>query len=341
METEISGPTCPKLAGTEMWYEAAYEWSIVAMAQVSRSQLSAEHHKCPLFVIQAEDQFLSAVDAKDARLRLDDNALRQKIGIAVLSHPNMNETGRLPGFALLHIGMKVRLTQTSESGIAVTDATGVVVGMDFDDREPRSHGSASECPQSSVVVLQYMPRAVYVQLDAVDGVQSLDMDLIMSRPCLQHNVTGVDSECTDCISCKNVVAVTPFLNAVAWWLDVKLDRDHVVKVKVRRTHVPLTCSTASTLHVLQGCTCDPGLIFHWSFPKILAFDIVWLSVYVALSRVRKLSNLRSVGLTPKIKALIEGGPPDSMPEMFARYFSQKEMQTRKDAKTFMQELGWT
>ena len=31
---------------------------------------------------------------------------------AVLQHPNMNETGRLPRFGLYHVGTEVRLTQT-------------------------------------------------------------------------------------------------------------------------------------------------------------------------------------------------------------------------------------
>ncbi len=44
--------------------------------------------------------------------------------------------------------------------------------------------------------------------------------------------------------------------------------------------------------------------------------MVWLATYVAISRVRKLANLRSVGLTPKIRRVIENGPPDSIPAVF-------------------------
>ena len=69
-------------------------------------------------------------------------------------------------------------------------------------------------------------------------------------------------------------------------------------------------------------------------------DLVWLAVYVALSRVRALAKLRSVGLSDKIKAVIEGGPPDTIPAQFAKYFAEKEKTTQKDADAAMTALGW-
>ena len=68
--------------------------------------------------------------------------------------------------------------------------------------------------------------------------------------------------------------------------------------------------------------------------------MVWLAVYVALSRVRRLANFRSVGLTDKIRAVIEGGPPDSIPSMFEKSFSEKERKTKRDAAKYMKHLGW-
>ena len=62
---------------------------------------------------------------------------------------------------------------------------------------------------------------------------------------------------------------------------------------------------------------------------------MWLSVYVALSLVRKLANFRSVGLTQKIRAVIEGGPPDSIPSQFDKYFSDKERKTKRLAVSYM------
>ena len=56
--------------------------------------------------------------------------------------------------------------------------------------------------------------------------------------------------------------------------------------------------------------------------------MVWLAIYVALSRVRKLANLRSVGLTTKIRRIIEEGPPESIPAQFEKYFAEKEKKHR-------------
>ena len=136
------------------------------------------------------------------------------------------------------------------------------------------------------------------------------------------------------------MAVTPFTNVAPWALDVALGNGIKAKVKVKRRQLPLVSQMASTLHVLQGCTCYPGLIFHWKFPRRLGSDMVWLAIYVAISRVRKLANLRSVGIDNKIRRIIEGGPPDSIPAVFAKYFGEKEKRTQKDADDFMKKLGW-
>ncbi len=45
-------------------------------------------------------------------------------------------------------------------------------------------------------------------------------------------------------------------------------------------------------------------------------DIRWLSIYVLLFRVRNLSRLRIDCLNPKIRKIIEGGPPNSLADNF-------------------------
>ena len=214
--TEISGPDCSRLTGTELWYESAYEWSVVTMAQVSRSQKSAQMHGSILFVIQAEDEYMSALDPRQHHVDFDDGRLRSEINEKVLRHANMNETGRMPGFAMLHVGMKIRLTQTPEPGFIVTDATGVVVGIEFDPRESEVALVASRAAEIPVLVLQYLPVAVYVQLDVPDGVAPLDVPFIDSRPCPLHAGQGTQASCPDCTDYTNVVAITPYTNVTPW-----------------------------------------------------------------------------------------------------------------------------
>ena len=66
----------------------------------------------------------------------------------------------------------------------------------------------------------------------------------------------------------------------------------------------------------------------------------WLAIYVALSRVRRLKNLRSVGLNNDIRRIMEAGPPDSLPAQFQKLFRGKAAQTALDADAAMAALGW-
>ena len=148
--------------------------------------------------------------------------------------------------------------------------------------------------------------------------------------------------CPDCKFFPDVLAVKPMPSATPWSIDVRLKGfSEAVKLKVKRRQIPTVCLAASTLHVLQGTTCDPGLIYHWKFPSRLRKDSLWLAVYVVLSRVRSLSTLRSIGMTSKIREIIEQGPPDTLPAQFERFFADKEADTMVAAKEAIRKLGWT
>ena len=98
------------------------------MAQVSRSRLSALQAAATLFIVPAKDYVLNC----PVNARLTESYLAEVIS----SVPNMNNTGRLPSVALVHLGMVIRLTNTVEAPEAVTDSTGEVVGIDLDPEEP-------------------------------------------------------------------------------------------------------------------------------------------------------------------------------------------------------------
>ena len=100
---------------------------------------------------------MSALDDKYASFDLNSADLRRELFRKVLEHPCMSATGRLPGFCLLHVGLRVRLMQTTESSIAVTDASGVVLGIEPDEREPKQHFDPVRLTTRPVVVLHYMP----------------------------------------------------------------------------------------------------------------------------------------------------------------------------------------
>ena len=91
---------------------------------------------------------------------------------------------------------------------------------------------------------------------------------------------------------------------------------------------------------MQGMTATPGLVAHWVLPPRLSSDIKWLICYVTLSRVPSLTQLRSVGLTDKIREVIESGPPEGVVQMFSTLFAQKIQDTRAAALQAKQRLGW-
>ena len=138
------------------------------MAIPIRSVFSARKARATLFVIQAEDDLLNPwteLQNLPAPLKAE---TQRRVGEAALRHPNMNETGRMPGFAMIHMGMQVRLTQTIEQPDAVVDSTGVVTGIDFHALEPRSHreaahrSGATEAAKAAVFVWKHQPICIYV-----------------------------------------------------------------------------------------------------------------------------------------------------------------------------------
>ena len=156
-----------------------------------------------------------------------------------------------------------------------------------------------------------------------------------------HSQTGADKACTACNFLPGVLAIKPCTSQQAWSVIITSITDGNARdIKVKRTQLPLVCLKASTLHVLQGTTTDPGLIFHGFFPRKLRRDMRWLAIYVALSRVRRLKSLRSIGLNNDIREIIEAGPPDTLPAQFHKLFSEKEKQTALDAEAAMKAIGW-
>ena len=114
----------------------------------------------------------------------------------------------------------------------------------------------------------------------------------------------------------------------------------VLKVKARREQVPLTIVTASTLYTLQGTTAEPGLIYYFRTPRRLSIVMKWIACYMALSRVRSLSEFRSIGLTSSIRELIDLGPPEGFLSRFLKIFGDKISRTHEAVEDVLQELGW-
>lgn len=315
------------LRGTDTWQEAAYQWSVVTLAQYTRSLLSAERQQKRLYLVQAADVIRQGAGKPQDYEKL-------------LREPNMSNTGRIMGVCPVHIGMRVRLTRPVEKPLIPTDSEGTVVGIAFHEMEPwGQHGDAA------VVALKFMPKQILVKVD------DFTEELLPPDLCPAHAQGHAGScayagneGCPDCARYPGVVVVTP-TNSVAWLYELDKPKDIAPGQRARQASVTrrgfaMTPADAHTLYSLQGTTADPGLIFHWNMPKTLPKLLRWLAIYVALSRVRSLDNLVSVQLTTAAREVIEGGPPEELREAFQRMLGDKEEATQIAAEAARRALGW-
>ena len=242
------------LEGTELWYQSGFTWATVAMAQVIRSRLSAKHSRATLYFIPAHDYVLNW----PANSRLTNAYVAEQLaGI-----PNMNNTGRLPSIAMIHIGMVVRLTNTVEAPEAVTDSTGTVVGIDvhWDDALGAATGQVGT--PLATRVLRKLPLAVIIKLDEVKT------EFLPPCPCEEHSATGAERDCLRCDFRPGCIAVEPQLSRGSFKAEVPdPGGNQAFELRVQRRQLPLIIKAASTLHTLQGATAQPGLICHWRFPR--------------------------------------------------------------------------
>ena len=73
------------------------------------------------------------------------------------------------------------------------------------------------------------------------------------------------------------------------------------------------------------------MVAYWFFPQRCSETIKWLIVYVMLSRPRSLASLQSVGLSGKVRSIIEQGPPQDLVATFHKLFDAKSKSTKAEA----------
>jgi hypothetical protein len=153
--------------------------------------------------------------------------------------------------------------------------------------------------------------------------------------CGQHRSAGFSKTCAACRAFEGWLLIEPIRRV--WTFT---DSVTGATLKVSRNQLPLMPAAACPLYSLQGATCDPGLIAHFAMPKRADNDVKWFCVYVLLSRVRSLSNLRRIGFTSNIRKIIEGGPPSMLAENSEKLVRGKIHKTRKAAKAAKASLHW-
>ena len=303
-----------KPAPTTAWYYTCYVWSVVAMASYMRARESARQAKQTLIYIQAVDviQNLASPETKTLYRSL-------------LRVPNLTKTKRLPGFCLVHVGMDVRLTTTLAFPWAVQDATGTVLEIHDDNHRVRNAGA----PET---LMDALPTAVVIKLHNCEHV------FLPCEPC--QRCPYFNQLCSDCADIredlKGIFAVQPLTRS--WQYEGPEIEGKFVNIS--RSQFPLAPGKVLPLYSMQGMTAEPGLVAHWIVPARLEHDIKWLICYVILSRVPSLKQLVSIGLSSKIREIIEGGPPEGLVQTFNTLFADKIEETHTAALEALRRLGW-
>ena len=173
------------------------------------------------------------------------------------------------------------------------------------------------------MLLESLPRAVLIKLHDCKHV------FLPVQPCA--DCPTLTETCPTCMAnreaLEGVFAVEPL--ARTWKYDGPELEGQFVNVK--RCQVPLAPARVLPLYSMQGMTATPGLLAHWVVPPRLSSDIKWLICYVILSRVPSLQQLRSRGLSDKIREILESGPPEGAVQMFSTLFAEKIQDTQAAA----------
>lgn len=252
----------------------------------------------------------------------------------LLQVPSLTATKRLPGWVCFHQDMQVRITMNVLAPYVVQDSTGKIQHIAF---LPNDERALSGVPPPAEYKVQYVP-TLYIQLDEVTH------EFLPPVPCQDHKDMGhIDIEhraniydtCPNCQRFPGLLQLRP--KKATWYYT---DDKEKYASSVDRVQLPIMPVQACPLYGLQGTTADPGLCAHWAMPRNMDADLKWLLVYVMLSRLRSLACLASFGLNPKIREIIERGPPEMLVGNFERLFSKKARATRIAARKAREALGW-
>ena len=316
------------LRRTKGWYHSCYLWVITSLASFACAKLSAKDAGQVLLYYQAVDN--PRVPPPYPKYESEGGAITKEIKSLyadMLKVPNLNTTKRLPGIVCFHLNMRIRLTCSVLPPWAVQDSSGTIINIDLHAADRQSLAQVRD--RSTLEHKLQYPPTLYVKLDDVD------IEFLPPSVCDSHAVVGFDASCCDCKNYPGVIQVVVQQNT--WYFQ---DDRRKYSSPVVRQQLPIVPEKACNLYGLQGSTTDPGLVAYLTMPKRLDHDVRWLIIYVMLSRVRGLDCLVTFGLSEKIRAVIERGPPENLVRNFDALFKEKSIHTLELARKFRAELGW-
>ena len=219
--------------------------------------------------------------------------------------------------------MRVRLTgKLSAIDGLVNERTGTVMKIDL--REP----DAAKVPgHFARIQLEFMPLGVWVLFDKF---HTAPLESFTSGCRLQDEDPDV------AIDPSGLVYIQ--LEKADFSLPVHLPDGSYESIHVLRWNLPLTHAMVRTAMSSQGLTFNKGVIVDLRRAGGMTDDIWWLNVYVMLSRARKLENLILVGLTAKVRELLEAGPPAYIREQI-KALQAKAARAQRSVEQTARDMG--
>ena len=293
-----------RLRSARGWYESAYEWRVVTYTMHVQARLDAHDANEILF-------YIPAIDVPTVRLTRDEHD-------EMRAEPNAQKTAKHVGMLPIFKGMEMIPTESLLPPQYVRGSPCTVVGLQLHPLEPSIQDRAS-LVSHGCVVLQYMPKCVYVRFDDASDSHLPAKSSGASQP--------VDFDV------KGVMAVEP--KPRRWtWISPRLKHG----IEVCRTQIALLPRKQCTLHGVQGKTAEPGFIAHWTYPLRLSTEAKWLAYYVSLSRPRSFAAMLSHGLPSR--DIIEGGPPAQILDALKNLFGNRIAATKVAFAKAREEIGW-
>ena len=269
-------------------YVMGIYWENVARSMVERAHRDAKKLDVPLIVIQAADrrplhqQWRKGSDTEN------------RVVHQLLTAANVHKTGHLHGLFHCHEGMRVRLLQKlSAADGLVSERQGTIVHIDLHVAD-----QASVVQGYQRVKLKHMPHGIWVRFDNFAAGPMRDYLQNVVQDDLDDETEGLPGE-----------LVYVQMEKADFKLQVHLPSGEYATINVSRWQFPLTHAMVRTAQSSQGLTFKKGVLVDLRRAGGMPDDIWWLNVYVMLSRATCLKNLIVLGLTDKVRVLLERGPP--------------------------------
>ena len=283
-------------------------------------------------LLRGLDKRFFYAQAVDQALTLIQRVAQEDFYEELLKIPSLSSTKRLPTAVLWHHGMRMKFRTTLQQPFAVQDVESAAVGFEPGDKDYDAKAALDVQHCQGEHVCAFIPKAIYVKIDDCEN------HFLPLAPCSVHRSTGHHASCLNCTSAvrPGILAVKPLTRTFKYYYDPE-KRKQVCQGAAQA--IPLTPALAMPLYWMQSTTADPGMVPYWFFPQRFSQTVKRLIVYVMLSRPRSLASLISVGLTDKVRAIIEQGPPEQLVATFHKLFDGRIKETKSLAARAANRYG--